>query len=67
MNFKNVLQVNNASKWKPSKSTSKIEWYGPKGDMMVFFNKSNIVKPSTLEQMINQLKLLSMHMLKEKN
>jgi hypothetical protein len=37
MNFRNVLQLDNASKWEPSKSTSKIEWYGPKGDMMVFF------------------------------
>jgi hypothetical protein len=53
MNFRNVLQVDNASKWEPSKSSNNIEWYGPKDDMMVFFNKRNIIKPSTLEQMIN--------------
>lgn len=37
MNFKNVLQVDKASKWEPFESTNEIEWYRPKGDMMVRF------------------------------
>jgi hypothetical protein len=44
MNFRNVLQVDNASKWEPSESSSKIEWYGPKDDMMVFFQQKEHCK-----------------------
>jgi hypothetical protein len=41
MNSRVILQVDKTSKWEPSKSTSEIEWYKPKGDMMVHFEQEH--------------------------
>jgi hypothetical protein len=44
MNFRYVLQVDKVSKWEPLESTNEIEWYKPKGDMMVHFKQKEHCK-----------------------
>jgi hypothetical protein len=58
MNFKNVLQVDKASKWEAFESTNEIEWYKPKGDVMVCFKQKEHCKTINMTTKHQPIKII---------
>jgi hypothetical protein len=58
MNIINVLQVDQAFEWEPFESTNEIEWYKPKGDMMVHFKQKEHCKTINMATKHQPIKII---------